>query len=507
MAYGQKNYNEIQGIAGKYRINQIGCFITAFANLLDRFGHGVGSPIEVNRILRDGNFYLDVDDGVRDDVGYSTVSKINGNIVVARTGKGLPPSNNCIVKFTGLSGFGTHFCLVVDAAKGLILDSWDGVVKHWSTYNNPDEWAEYVDHTPAPAPQPTSAPAASVPAPNYDGNAITIQAGWGLSHAAQAAGFGDWQSDARWAEIARLNGSDNWQAFNAGLKKGQRIVVGNSHPAPAPEPQKPVEAPQAPEIVNITVQAGWGITHVLKAAGYAKEQYENEAEWDRVAQLNGSATRLRLQPNQTVKVYKQPLPAAQPVAAAAPAPTPAPVVEAPQAVAPVVDPPKQAEEAKENEDGSVSVPVTVVPTDPKAYQKTFVPEDKVYIAKESMIIKDFDQLHMDRQLIQNQKVISGGTFEKDGETYVRTKKQVEEGAWYDLNKKSLDAGQDPDAYVGPLTADDDDLDLKNLLDPDFIAEAKDELKTWTSRQKFIDLLGRIYDVLSKVKFWNKNKTA
>jgi hypothetical protein len=505
MAYGQKNYLELQGISGKYRISQIGCFITAFCNLLDRFGKGVGSPVEMNRILRDNGFYVDVDDGVRDDVGYSTVSKVNGNIVVSRTGKGLPPSNNCIVKFSGLSGFGTHFCLVSDASRGLIIDSWDGVEKHWSTYNDPDEWAEYVDNSPV---------AAAAPAPSAPADSIVVQAGWGISHVAQAAGYADWASVSRWDYLARINGHADHSTFR--LSPNQVVKVRGADPAEqapaAPQSNsQPVSAPAEPEVVNITVQPGWGITHVLKAAGYSQEQYEREAEWDRVAALNGSASRLRLQPGQSVKVYRNPLPAVQ---AAAPVETPAPaVIETPQAVTPVVDPPKQAEEIQENEDGSVIVPVTVVPKDPNAYKKTLVPENKVYIAATSKTIKDMDGLGMDLQLVAGQKVTSGGSFEReetvDGKKvtvkYVITAKHLSENKWYGINKDFLGAAKDPNAYVGPLVKDEDDDVLKNLLDPDFIAETKEAIGKFTHREKFIDSLGVIFDAVAKLRFWDRTK--
>lgn len=65
----------------------------------------------------------------------------------------------------------------------------------------------------------------SAPAPAPQGQFVTVQAGWGLSNVAQAAGYGDAGSSARWAAIAELNGSNNWQAFNAALKPGQSVRV------------------------------------------------------------------------------------------------------------------------------------------------------------------------------------------------------------------------------------------------------------------------------------------
>lgn len=61
--------------------------------------------------------------------------------------------------------------------------------------------------------------------PTSSAQYVTVQAGWGLSSVAQAAGYSDAGSEARWAAIAALNGSGNWQAYNASLKAGQSVRV------------------------------------------------------------------------------------------------------------------------------------------------------------------------------------------------------------------------------------------------------------------------------------------
>lgn len=63
--------------------------------------------------------------------------------------------------------------------------------------------------------------AAPAPAKKY----VTVQSGWGLSNVARAAGFKDYASEARWAAIARLNGSGNWRVFNNSLKPKQKVRV------------------------------------------------------------------------------------------------------------------------------------------------------------------------------------------------------------------------------------------------------------------------------------------
>lgn len=152
MAYAQTNYSQLQGktvngVRPKYSIAQIGCFITAFCNLEERFGRAIDPPTMDNELAR-LNLYIDVDDGVYDDVGWTTITAFDPSIVVTKTGSGAPTDNNSIVKFSYKSSrtgqFTTHFSLVVDAARGLILDSWDGVVKSWNGYGGPVAYATYT---------------------------------------------------------------------------------------------------------------------------------------------------------------------------------------------------------------------------------------------------------------------------------------------------------------------------------------------------------------------------
>ena len=148
MGYGQKNYLEILGTSG-YRISQIGCFLTSFAELSRRFGDDI-TPLALNRAFTDRGIYLN-----GGDLYWAAITKFNPNIVVEKTGSGVPPHSNAIVKFTGVGNqWGTHFCLVADASKGLIIDAWDGVTKHWSVYGGPKQWATYRDLTPGAATPP-----------------------------------------------------------------------------------------------------------------------------------------------------------------------------------------------------------------------------------------------------------------------------------------------------------------------------------------------------------------
>jgi len=493
MAYGQKNYNEIQGINGKYRINQIGCFITAFSNLLERFGKGA-NPIQLNAAFRDRGIYIDVDDGIRDDLGWGSISAYNGNIVVSRSANNSAvPNNNCIVRIAAKNSFGTHFCLVerIDNGVVYIVDSWDGQVKPASSYGPITGWAEYRDNTPIPV-QPVVPPAPAVPS---DQSVLTVQPGWGISHVLKAAGYPQesYSRPEEWDRFAKLNGKSSLNPNDKVSVYKQPLPLAAPAPQPAPQPES--------DVINITVQSGWGISHVLKAAGYNKEQWENPAEWARMSALNGvTSGNMRLQPNQIVKVNRTPI---------APAPTPAPVVVSPQPapVAPQpVTPVKPTEAAPAPEKPKVE-PEPVLLAKP-GWKTTFKPESKVYIASDSVIIKDQAGLQADLQLVKGQKVTSAGTFVKGDVTYVRTKKSLDNDWWYGIPVTALDKGQDPNKYVGPLVDDDDDDSIFDLP-MDLADEAKELFKNYSNREKLVAVVGKIEgSVLRLLNFINifKKKT-
>lgn len=141
--FAQSNYNDPQGIPPtRYRIHDIGCFITSFCNLESRFGGSIDPP-GMNAFLRDRGLYIDVDDGVRDDVSWDTITQFDPNTVVTGIGGGTPPHNNSIVKFIYNGGNSTHFCLVNDINDGTIIDSWDGQIKSWNVYGGVKAWASY----------------------------------------------------------------------------------------------------------------------------------------------------------------------------------------------------------------------------------------------------------------------------------------------------------------------------------------------------------------------------
>ncbi len=144
--YAQRNYPQPLGTPPtKYTIAQIGCFLTAFANLRTRFGWGI-NPVALNAAFVQLNLYTDIGDGVKDALAWNAICVFDPRIeLVATGGASAPPSNNAIVKFIYNGGL-THFCLVADSGRGLIVDSYDGQIKSWNVYGGVKAWATYKDN-------------------------------------------------------------------------------------------------------------------------------------------------------------------------------------------------------------------------------------------------------------------------------------------------------------------------------------------------------------------------
>lgn len=152
MSYAQKSYPQIQGINGKYSIADIGCFLTSFCHLEADYGRNI-DPLSLNNWFRDTGNFVDVDDGIKDDLGWESITRFDSNTHVSRSvdhgtdrTAGWPNTNQSIVRFyyqsTRTGKMITHFCKVESATNHLILDSWDGTVKK-SPYGEPTAWAEY----------------------------------------------------------------------------------------------------------------------------------------------------------------------------------------------------------------------------------------------------------------------------------------------------------------------------------------------------------------------------
>lgn len=175
--YAQINYSQKLG-TGPYTIAEAGCFLTAFCNLLARFGSPIDPPSLNNYFIQHGK-YGDVDgDHTLDDLAYGTVTTYDGQITTVginnSAGGVWPDSNDAIVKFhyqskskpllaNGKPNMINHFCLVADHTARTIMDSWDGTIKK-SPYGNPVAWAKYERHVPqvVSPPAPADKPAYSI---------------------------------------------------------------------------------------------------------------------------------------------------------------------------------------------------------------------------------------------------------------------------------------------------------------------------------------------------------
>jgi len=114
-------------------------------------------PPSMNHHFVKKSIYIDVDDGIRDDLYWGAISKLWPDIVVEQTGTSkVPPHSTAIVKMKARNTFGTHFCLVkeIRGNEVIIVDSWDGKVKSANAYNGIVGWATYRSSKPKTTPKP-----------------------------------------------------------------------------------------------------------------------------------------------------------------------------------------------------------------------------------------------------------------------------------------------------------------------------------------------------------------
>lgn len=466
MAHAQTQYPQTQGIRGKYTIHDIGCFITGFANLLTyRFGQNV-DPLTINNILRDTDRYIDVDDGIRDDVGWQHVSYINGNIVVSKIGKGWPSSRNAILKFNYQSPrtrqFVTHFCLVEDPAAKTIVDSWDGKVKQ-NPYGEPLEYAEYVNvaQSVTPAQPPTPQPVTPPVQVDYSGKQLFLPAAAGTWRVYKESGpyyvgkeIGKLQpghpSFAPGLTYDILGNPQRYvyliqtEAFGrVAIYAGpDTIAEFRDRPAPAPQP-----APAAPKPANIQYSRLETPLNLVTKHNPTKwwdlgfDEYKNArpaAELPAATPFRafGKAQRTDLDkpvyymteedfgnadqdgtPNNNNGINTVDL-------AFPPEPTPAPVVPQPE--------PEAVNESTDEE----KIPVNVVHNDWKLSFK--VNSAGEYTANTSTKVYDLNNPEAEpQQLVRGQTVKVAGMFTKDGINYYRTKKSEANNVWYGIPEISL----------------------------------------------------------------------
>src|SRR5689334_3803751 len=111
--YGQIHYQQTVGNS-KLTIAEIGCFVTANSNLLEKVGIQE-APDALNAFYEQHSLYqYDLTDHANDDITWSTVTKFCPQLVVDKTGgAGWPTSDLAIVEFRYRSHTGAevaHFC-------------------------------------------------------------------------------------------------------------------------------------------------------------------------------------------------------------------------------------------------------------------------------------------------------------------------------------------------------------------------------------------------------------
>lgn len=273
MSYAQINYSQHVG-NGPYPISATGCFVTAFCNLLARFGNPIDPPGLNNYFNQHGNFIPSPEDGAgtRDDVSWGTVSAYDGQVVVVGVGgAGWPDSNDAIVEFRYKSphtgAMVNHFCLVADHAAGIIVDSYDGATKH-SPYGTPIAWAKYERHTPKPvAPPPSPAtPAYTIEHIPERTEQLKVTAHlWDLNQRSWPAlvnnpvGTGQAGTQFKTSAIAHQLLGGSYYMLDPNSGQGYNIVDCQDAPPPPPPPPPvvapPVAAPVAPSVPNTTPNA------------------------------------------------------------------------------------------------------------------------------------------------------------------------------------------------------------------------------------------------------------
>jgi len=453
MAYAQINYTEELG-NGKYTIKEVGCFLTAFCNLLSEdFGEDV-APDTLNDFFKAHGTYVKDPDGALEDLAWGSVSAYDGNVHVSGSGNGAPPSTPAIVKFvyksvqTGLQT--THFCRVADASQGLITDSWDGKVKSWNVYGGPVAYATYTKSVPQPVPpvQPISTPAPAAQPPttytvqDIPDKQITLKLDptklWNLNLTSWSAMTANPIAASKGGTVVTVKAIAHHKLGGAyympdpGKPEGYNMVDCEDYTPPAPEAPKPA-APAKPANVVFTK-----LDSPLKLA--TNKQPTNV--WDLNFKDDAHAASNRAVDKGTVfiaygKAQRTDLdkPAyfmsQEDFGDADTSGVPA-KYEGINTVdlSPVAAPAAPAPAASDGE----TVPVKVVPADPNKWQQSYTKNlgAVAYVANTNAVIDDLSGTGAPEQLIKGQKVNVVGTFEKDGQKYYRTAKSAADGLWYGL---------------------------------------------------------------------------
>jgi len=166
-------------------------------------------------------------------------------------------------------------------------------------------------------------------------------------------------------------------------------------------PPPPLPADQ----IEVIVQPGWDLARVLSVAGYPVSELEDPNIYQ-TALVDKSLVSASELPRK-VRVYKY--------------------------VAPEPEPEVSIEEPKQD------VPEPDVSSGPNSYKTTYqlLPEATLFVAKESMMVYEFDGRRPERQLQENQNVLIAGTFEHEGVLLGRPKAAADNGYWFGIPMSNL----------------------------------------------------------------------
>lgn len=540
MPFAQTNYQQKLG-NGPYTIAQVGCFLTAFSNLLERFGEPVDPPSLNVYFIQHNQFLLAPEDGagVRDDLNWGTISGYDGNIHVTSSGNGAPSSNDAIVKFIYKSihtgALTTHFCLVVDAAKGLILDSWDGKVKSWNVYGGPVAYAVYartapVQVAPAPAPAP-SGKKLFLPSPAGTWRVYNLSGPYSVGHEVGKLAPGNFPPGLTYDVLGNIAPNIvkiHTQSFgDVAIYVGSDTIaqfVDNAPLVPTPTSAANVPAPVAPTppannrytrfpsplnlVTNKQPTRTWDISatswagfhddkdldqgtpfvavgkfqHPLGGVYFMNEEQFGQADTTGVPAIHDGINTVDLSPPP-----------------ATPAPAAAASTETPTSTA-----------SSDSEAVNISVKVNT-------WQSSFKEAVGTYKAVSDAKIKDLAGKLADQDLGHDQLVHIAGTVTKDGEEYYVTVKSHVAGNWYGIPKnllvavtvsssKAVNAVQHPLATAHRVLDDIDQIAAELNKDPEF----KKFKTTLTPRGKAVATIAeaeeKVDGFFSKVNlFKKKNK--
>ena len=528
MPYAQLSYKQYVGNS-KLTIQEIGCFDTADANILEKVGIHVDPPTLNTFYIQRKLYTYDLTDQANDDITWSTVTKYCPQLVVQQIGSnGFPNSDLAIVEFRYKNHVGqeiTHFCAVNSAADRSIIDSWDGKVKtpaeYEQYYGQPIAWATFIFHTPGTAPvgvhsASVSAPAAvvppsqppsqppSMPAPSAPNKLYLPPSVW-IWHIYKPGGpytlpyaigaldpkrFNGLTYDIlgspaphiyliktqNFGEVAIYAGSDTVAQFpGTGHGEGEStgVPVSEVVPAPAPAPAQVTE----PSIVYARFDKPMQLVTKEGAKSYnfvsnmAVQNFQPGTPFTAVGKatvtLPSSDVRIYFMNDNDFAIADETQRTQLPIGIKTVdlSPPPKPASTGSPAPSAVYS----TSTASSSPTSSTSTNPPAAPMSNLPWQRTFVPfmNPMKYVAKSNMNVYDFATGNDEIGVLGGSTITIGGKFQYAGALYYRAQSSIDKGTWYGFPVTAL-AKQD--AKTTPFDTNDDINQLDHEIET--ISKAK-----------------------------------